>query len=129
MSDIFCQIIEGKIPSTKIYEDEQVLAILDISQATYGHCLVMPKKHYTDVLHISEEELASLMIRVQRVAKRILEKLGTKDCNIITNCGELSGQSIPHLHFHILPRYLDDDLRIEYKNHSYSLQEIAEKIK
>ncbi|MBR3228346.1 MAG: HIT domain-containing protein, partial [Erysipelotrichaceae bacterium] len=75
---IFCDIIEGKIPSAKVYEDDDFLAILDISQTTCGHCLVMPKKHYDNYLEMPKEEAGKLMELVNVLAKKIVEKLEAK---------------------------------------------------
>ena len=106
---VFCDIIADKIPSKKVYEDDQVLAILDISQVTYGHTLVMPKVH-TDNILTADEETAEGCIRTARMlAKRITGKTGAAGVNILTNCGEAAGQTVGHLHFHIIPRYDEND--------------------
>ena len=103
--DIFCLIIRGEIPSTKVYEDEDVLAILDISQATRGHTLVMPKKHYKDMLHCPSELLHRVMDVAQRIGQAAMKSLGASGVNILTNVGPSAGQSILHFHVHVIPRY------------------------
>ena len=108
MKDVFCRIIDGEIPSTKVYEDDDVLAILDISQTTRGHTLVMPKAHYDSILSCPQE----LVMKVYAVARRIgqaeVSLLGAKGVNILTNAGELAGQTVPHFHVHVIPRYEQD---------------------
>ena len=106
---IFCDIIAGKIPSSKVYEDNDVLAILDSSQVTYGHTIVMPKKHVKNILEADEETVCRCMKAVHTLSRQIVERTGAKGCNILNNCNEVAGQSVDHLHFHIIPRYSKDD--------------------
>ena len=106
---IFCEIVKGNIPSYKVYEDDDVLAFLDISQVTKGHTLVIPKKHYDNFLEIDPEELKNLIVEVQKVAKIVQEKTQCLGINVLTNINEVAGQSVKHLHFHIIPRYSDKD--------------------
>jgi histidine triad (HIT) family protein len=106
MSDIFCKIIAGEIPSTKVYEDDDVLAILDISQTTRGHTLVMPKKHYDNFLACPPEIVHKVYDVAQRIGQAEVGILGAKGVNILTNVGEVAGQSVPHFHVHVIPRYL-----------------------
>lgn len=106
---IFCKIINNEIPSNKIYEDDEILAILDISQTEVGghkgHTLVMPKKHYANVLEIPSDELSNIMNKVQTLAKMITSKLNASGFNIVINTNESAGQTVMHLHVHIIPRY------------------------
>jgi histidine triad (HIT) family protein len=106
MKDVFCRIIDGEIPSSKIYEDDDVLAILDISQLTKGHALVMPKKHYDSFLSCPQELVHKVYDVAQRIGRAEVEVLGAKGVNILTNVGELAGQSVPHFHVHVIPRYV-----------------------
>lgn len=106
MKDIFCKIISGEIPSVKVYEDDDVLAILDISQTTKGHTLVMPKKHYDNFLSCPQETMHKVYDVAQRIGQAEMVVLGAKGVNILTNVGEASGQSVPHFHVHVIPRYL-----------------------
>lgn len=130
MSCIFCKIINKEIPSKIVYEDELVLAILDLSQATYGHTLVMPKKHYENIYEIDDETLAHLIKIVKKLAIKIKNKLNAKGINILNNNETAAGQSIMHLHFHIIPRYDNDDLLIKFIDHNkdISLDEVLNKI-
>lgn len=106
MNDIFCRIIAGEIPCTKVYEDDEVLAILDISQTTKGHTLVMPKKHYPDFLSTPQETMHHVLDVAQRIGQAEMSVLGAKGVNILTNVGECAGQSVPHFHVHVIPRYV-----------------------
>lgn len=109
---IFCKIISGEIPSYKVYEDDSFLAFLDISQATYGHTLIIPKKHYANLLEMPDELLEKLMIVGKKIANGV--KLATKceGFNILNNNGEVAGQSVHHFHIHIIPRYSNDSFKI-----------------
>lgn len=106
---IFCKIVNKEIPSSCIYEDENVMAFLDLSQVTKGHTLVVPKKHYDNILDCDPETLAQLIQTVQMLAQRIMERCHAKGVNILSNCNEVAGQSVMHLHFHIIPRYSEND--------------------
>lgn len=115
---IFCKIINGDIPSKKVYEDDDVLAILDISQATIGHTLVLPKKHYSNLLDIDNEDYLKVMSVVKMLAEKIKTKLDATGINILNNCGEVAGQTVMHFHVHIIPRFDNNDIKIEFNNNS-----------
>ncbi len=104
---VFCKIIKGDIPSYKIYEDEYVISFLDISPTSKGHTLVIPKKHYKDILEISEEDLCNTMKALRKVCSNIKEKYNPEGFVIRQNNGEKAGQSVFHIHFHIKPVYSD----------------------
>ncbi|MCR5491808.1 MAG: HIT family protein [Bacilli bacterium] len=105
MKDIFCRIIAGEIPGNVVYEDDDVIAILDISQLTKGHTLVMPKKHYDSFLSCPADLAHKVYDVAQRIGQAEVAVLGAKGVNILTNCGEEAGQSVPHFHVHVIPRY------------------------
>ncbi len=110
MSDcIFCKIISGEIPSFKIYEDDYTLAFLDIFPHAKGHTVVIPKKHFESMENISLEEWNVLLSAVYKVAKRVEEVLKPEGLNIAINNKPVAGQAVPHMHWHILPRYDGDD--------------------
>ena len=94
------------------------MAFLDLSQVTKGHTLVVPKKHYDNVLDCDPETLAHLIQVTQMLAKRITERCQAKGVNILTNCNEAAGQSVMHLHFHIIPRYDENDAIVIQFNES-----------
>ena len=127
---IFCDIVEEKIPSKKVYEDDDFLSILDISQTTKGHTLVMPKKHYDNFLQMPIDEFEKLMGKAQEITKNIVEKLHANGCNIIINTNEAAGQTVMHTHVHIVPRYDENDsILINYFSNEIDLDEILDIIK
>ena len=130
MNCIFCKIINKEIPSKIIYEDDLVIAILDLSQATYGHTLVMPKKHYANIYEIDNDTLAHLIKVVKELAIKLKNKLHADGINILNNNDEAAGQTIMHYHIHILPRYKNDDLNISFTDHSKdtNLDDVLNKI-
>lgn len=101
---IFCKIIKGKCPSYKIYENENTYAFLDISKDCFGHTLVIPKKHCTNILDCDENTLSEVIKTVRLVSKHYVDNCGFKGINVINASGEEAQQSVFHLHFHILPR-------------------------
>ncbi len=110
MSDcIFCKIIDGSIPSTKIYEDEYVYAFMDISPLTKGHTLLIPKEHVANVFEMSEETAANLFKVAPRIANAIKDTVNPAGMNLLNNNGEPAGQSVFHFHLHFIPRYDETD--------------------
>ncbi|MBQ3048216.1 MAG: HIT family protein [Clostridia bacterium] len=101
---IFCKIAKGTAPCYKIYEDEMTLAFLDISKDTYGHTLVIPKAHCTNILDCKEDVLSAVIKTVKKVSNHYVENCGFKGVNVLNASGEEAQQSVFHLHFHILPR-------------------------
>ena len=107
--DVFCKIIDGEIPSYRIYEDDDVIAILDISQVTKGHTLVISKKHYENFLATPKEVMHKVMDVAQRIGQAQITTLNAKGVNILTNCYEAAGQSVNHFHVHVIPRYAEGE--------------------
>ena len=103
--DVFCKIVNGDIPCYKVYEDDYVLAFLDISQVTKGHTLVIPKKHYDNFLAVPKELMHRVMDVAQRIGQVQIKFLNAKGVNILTNCYEAAGQTVNHFHVHVIPRY------------------------
>ncbi len=130
---IFCQIVNGEIPCYKLYEDDDVLAFLDISQVTKGHTLVVSKKHYDNFLATPKDIVHKVMDVAQRIGQVQIRMLGAKGVNILTNCYQEAGQTVMHFHVHVIPRYgINDKMVIEMKNPEsgkLNLPAIAEEIK
>lgn len=101
---VFCKIIKGEIPSYKVYEDEYTYAFLDIAKDVDGHTLVVPKKHVTNILDCDEETLAYVMNTVKKISNHYVNNCGYSGVNILNANGEDSGQTVFHLHIHIIPR-------------------------
>ncbi len=100
---LFCKIVKGEIPSTKVYEDEKVYAFNDVSPEAPVHVLIVPKEHIASANDLSEENI-SIVSDIMLAAKKIAEEKGIseKGYRIVNNCGEDGGQSVKHLHFHLL---------------------------
>lgn len=106
---IFCKIIKKEIPSYTIYEDDLVIAILDISQVTKGHTLIIPKQHYSHFLDCDDATLSHMMNIAKRLGNHLLHTTHALGMNILSNIHETAGQTIPHFHLHLIPRYSEQD--------------------
>lgn len=127
---VFCDIIENIIPSKKIYEDGDILAILDISQTTKGHTLVIPKKHYDNMNEIDDLTLSKIIVKTNELSKVIVKNLGANGFNLLVNTNEVAGQTVKHAHFHIIPRYSEKDtISIAFNENKFDLDEILKEIK
>ena len=102
---IFCAIAAGEIPCFKLYEDDLVLAYLDINPFSRGHALVIPKAHFPGMLDTPDETLAEVVKRVKKVAAHLKTALPCDGFNVLQNNGGAAGQTVMHLHFHVVPRY------------------------
>lgn len=128
---LFCKIIKGDIPCYKIYEDEHTLAFLDISNdGIGGHTLVLPKCHTKNIVTASEADLNNVMSVVQKISYHYINDCGFDGVNVFNNCNECAGQSVGHLHFHIIPRKNNDNISAWNinTNHNMSLDEICKKL-
>ncbi len=128
---IFCKIISGEMPCFKIYENEYVLAFLDISHDVDGHTLVIPKQHFINILDCSPEILKEVINGVQIISNHYVNNCGYNGINILNSNNETAQQSVMHLHFHIFPRKTDDNVDAWPKNFvaHYDLQEMQKKLK
>lgn len=111
-SCIFCRIIRGEIPSYKIYEDERTLAFLDINPSAPGHTLIIPKAHVTHLEDLSEEDAQALFNTLHRLVGGIQAAMEAPSSTIGINNGQESGQEVPHVHIHVIPRTRGDQGRI-----------------
>jgi histidine triad (HIT) family protein len=111
---IFCQIVAGEVPATIIDEDERTVAFMDLSPATRGHALVIPREHATDLLSIPLEDLDACMRGAQRLAHRAKEALGAEGINLLNSCGAAAWQTVFHFHIHVIPRYGGDPLQLPW---------------
>lgn len=111
---IFCKIAAGEIPSHKVYEDETCIAILDVCPVAKGHTLIIPKKHAENLFALSETEASEIMKRVHHVAGQLKERLHPDGLNLVQNNGEAAGQTVMHFHMHAIPRFANDDVRINW---------------
>ena len=116
MDCIFCKIAAGEVPAHKVYEDDQVVAFLDVSPWTKGHTLILPKSHHLDLLDTPDEIVAKIAVLAKDLAINYKPTLQVDGFNILNNCGEPAGQEVMHYHLHLIPRYKDSDFSIETKN-------------
>ena len=105
---IFCKIIKGEIPSVKIYEDGDVLAFLDIGPVVKGHTLVIPKSHHNPLMETPPEVLCRLITVARRIARAQVKGLNADGINVSQANGQAAGQVVPHIHFHVIPRFTQD---------------------
>ena len=111
METLFEKIIKREIPSKIVYEDEDVLAFLDISQATQGHTLVVPKRVTENVLTADKETIAKVNIVAQKLAIELVDIFKAQGVNILSNANAVAGQTVFHYHVHVIPRYSEAELR------------------
>ena len=102
---LFCKIAAGEIPSTKVYEDEKCLAFMDIGPVVQGHVLVVPKEHFGNLGEATEEIAGHLIAVARKIALAQMKGLGADGFNVITNQGAVAGQTVGHLHFHVIPQF------------------------
>lgn len=112
MNCIFCKIISEEIPCHKVYEDDDILAFLDISPVSLGHTLVIPKKHSETILDTPDETLKKILSVSKKIATVLMEVTEATGFNLNQNNFEVAGQVVPHLHFHIIPRFQNDGLSL-----------------
>lgn len=128
MSTIFTKIIKREIPANIIYEDDLVIAFLDISQATLGHTLVVPKREYENIFELDDKISAHLYKVVVKLSKAINKAFNPSGLNILNNNGQVAGQTVFHYHIHIIPRYNESDVNFTLtNNYGLATQEELEK--
>lgn len=128
MDCLFCKIISGDIPSNTIYEDEIVKVFLDINPTSNGHCLVVPKKHYTDIEDIDLETLKYINEVAKKMYKKLKEKLNCEGLTLVQNNG--LGQEVKHYHLHLVPRYTNDEIMMNSnKELLESIEDVMKKLK
>ena len=128
---IFCKLANGDIPTNSIYEDNDFKVILDADPATKGHALILPKNHFANLIEADDDVLVKALPLAKKIAKNMMDKLGCAGVNIVQNNGEAAGQTVHHLHIHVIPRYEDDpDKTIcGWSHQKFTDEEIAEVVK
>lgn len=131
MACVFCDIRDGKIPSTKVYEDERTVAFMDISPLNDGHVLVVPKAHAENIWEASAEDLAGVAVAAKKVAEAIREALHPDGLTLLQANGKAAGQMVGHFHLHLVPRWLGDGKGLDWelaRGDPARIQEVAAKI-
>lgn len=128
---IFCKIVKGEIPSAKVYEDNNFLAFLDIRPLNKGHTLVIPKAHYETILDMPENEMKEISHIVKKIAHALSLAVAPDGFNIFCNNKAAAGQEVPHIHFHIAPRFRNDGHAFKWNHGMYKqgeMEQVREKI-
>ena len=129
---IFCKIAAGEIPSATLYEDEDFRVILDLSPASKGHALILPKEHYRNLYDIDAETAAKAFVLAKKMVKKMTDVLGCDGYNVVQNNEEAAGQTVFHFHMHLIPRYKGDNVGLGWKMGELTdadKEEILKKIK
>jgi histidine triad (HIT) family protein len=121
---IFCKLANGVFPTNSIYEDDDFNVILDASPANRGHALILPKQHFENLLEADEDVLAKVMPLAKKIATAVKKVTGCDGVNIVQNNGPAAGQTVFHLHIHVVPRF-NDDFEFEWAHKSFSDEEQA----
>ncbi len=131
MNCVFCKIVNGDIPSMKIYEDEHTLIFMDIAKDVDGHMLAIPKKHIKNILDCDTDTLYHLMEAVKKVANHCVDNCGYNGVNLLNASDESAGQSVPHFHIHIIPRKSGDgiDAWPRFNGTECEIEELFQKLK
>lgn len=125
---IFCKIAKHEVPSHKVFENDEVLAFLDLSQVTKGHTLVIPKQHADHVYDLSVEDAQSVFAVVPEISRALQQETDAAGINILSNTGKVAGQSVSHFHIHLIPRHDKHDgfgAKWEVHNEDYTADELA----
>jgi len=130
---IFCKIAAGQLPSSKVYEDADTLAFLDIGPVVKGHTLIIPKEHYDPITGTPDAVLQKLIVVAKKIAQAQLNGLKADGINVTQANGKVAGQIIPHIHFHVIPRFTHDKHSWNWEPKKYDTPEemrgLAEKIR
>lgn len=122
---VFCKILAGEIPSAKVYEDDKVMAFLDIAPFNLGHALVVPKTHCHGLSDMPDDYRDALFAAAARLAPVVLRVTGATGFNLLLNNGQTAGQEVPHAHLHIIPRFADDKVLLSAPQKAYQGNEMA----
>ena len=112
---IFCKILAGEIPSTAVYEDDDFKAILDVNPAARGHVIILPKNHAANIYELPDEDASKIMIVAKKIATAIEKAYHCDGVNILQNNGEAAGQTVFHIHVHVIPRFKGDTVNIGWE--------------
>lgn len=123
---IFCKIANGDIPSATVYEDDEFRVILDLGPASKGHALILPKSHYRDICDADEGIAAKLFPLAARIGEAMKQRLGASGFNVVQNNGTCAGQTVFHLHVHVIPRYENGPAMVTWEPGKSDAEELAE---
>ncbi|MGR3310544.1 MAG: HIT family protein [Candidatus Brocadiales bacterium] len=121
---VFCKIINRELPAARLYEDGEAISFLDINPVNFGHTLLMPKKHYELLLDIPGDELGRVMKILPSVARAVVAATKADGFNIFQTNKPCAGQTVPHIHFHIVPRHIHDGFSFGWRQKKYGRDEM-----
>jgi histidine triad (HIT) family protein len=124
-SCLLCQIVEGKIPSKKVYEDDLVLVILDVNGANPGHCFILPKNHYPILEQVPDPEISKLFQVANKISSAIFENLGVQGTNLFITNGVPAGQTVAHFMIHVIPRVENDGINLQWQTKQLTEEEMS----
>lgn len=124
-SCLICQIVEGRVPSKKVYEDDLILAVLDVNGANPGHCFVLPKNHYAIMEQVPEPEIAKLFQVANKISSSIFENLGVQGTNLFVTNGVPAGQTVAHFMIHVIPRVENDGINLQWQPKQLTEEEMS----
>ncbi len=122
---VFCRIVRGQLPAEKIFENDRILAVLDINPLALGHVLVLPKEHFETVGDLPDELFAEWSRRLRDVARAVVSAANAEGYNLLSNNRKCSGQAIPHAHGHVVPRRTGDGIKFSWATAKYREGESA----
>ncbi|MBR0457677.1 MAG: HIT family protein [Victivallales bacterium] len=130
---VFCKILRGEIPNTTIYEDDMVLAFLDIAPYNLGHTVIIPKTHCVSSTELDPEYLCAMIKVAPKIGAAVLRATKAEGFHIVQNNGRAAGQTVPHVHFHVMPRFAGDGVIFSSSGVKYdspeAMQELASKVR
>lgn len=128
---IFCKLANGKLPTNSIYEDEDFNVIMDLNPASKGHAIILPKNHASNLFELPEEDASKIMLVAKKCANAMKKTLDFDGFNVLQNNGEVAGQTVFHLHVHLIPRYKNDNITIQFAEHKEEedIAKVAEEIR
>jgi histidine triad (HIT) family protein len=124
-SCLICQIVGNKVPSYKVYEDDLILAVVDVNGANPGHCFVIPKNHYPIIEQVPDQELANLFSVANKISSAIFENLKVQGTNIFVANGIPAGQTVAHFIVHVIPRKENDGVNLQWKTKQLTEEEMS----
>ncbi|MFC1768354.1 HIT family protein [Nanoarchaeota archaeon] len=122
---LLCQISDGKVPSKKVYEDDKIIVVLDFMGALPGHCFVLPKKHYTIIEQVPDEEIALIFEIANKVSSALFETMDVQGTNVYITNGVSAGQQVPHFFCHVIPRLENDGINLQWSTKQLSEEEMS----
>lgn len=121
---VFCKIVAGEIPAARVFEDDDVLAFLDVGPLSKGHLLLIPKSHAATIDEMSADAVATLTRHLPRLARAVRQLVDAEGVNVLQNNGRCAGQSVDHVHFHLIPRVTGDGLGYRWNAGAYQADEL-----